>query len=98
MGIRGSLRCSLVDHVPRVLQANARPRLKGAIRAVPTNTHRSALNLHRIPVLRLEVVRHLTAVLRQFLHDLLVQPDVHRRRIIHVAGVVQLGSQLLPRI
>jgi len=44
-------------------------------------------------LLRLEVVRHLATVLRQFLHDLLVQPDVHRRRVIHVAGVVQLGRQ-----
>jgi len=36
-------------------------------------------------------------VLRQFLHDLLMQPDVHRCGIVFVAGVMQFVSELFAR-
>ena len=45
----------------------------------------------------LEVGRHLAAVRGELLHHLLVQPDVHRRRIVHVAGVAELLGELLAR-
>jgi uncharacterized membrane protein YeaQ/YmgE (transglycosylase-associated protein family) len=50
-----------------------------------------------LPVLMLEVVRHVAAILREFSHDLLVQPDVHGCRIVRVAGIMQFLSQLLAR-
>ena len=43
----------------------------------------------------LEIGRDLAAVLLELLDDLLVQPDVHRGRVVLVAGVVQLVGQLL---
>ena len=36
----------------------------------------------------LQSVGYLTAILGELNHDLLVQPDVHRRRVVHVSGVV----------
>src|SRR5262249_38538664 len=44
---------------------------------------------------RLETVRHLAAALGELRHDLLLQPDVHRRRAIEGAGVAELLRQLL---
>ena len=41
--------------------------------------------------------RNFAAVLRQLLYHFLVQPDVHRSRIILVAAIVQFGGKLLPR-
>src|SRR5262245_17110208 len=47
--------------------------------------------------LMLQVGGNLAAVLGQLEHDLLVEPDVHRRGIFGVAGVLQLSGQLLAR-
>jgi len=40
---------------------------------------------------------HFAAVFGEFDHDLLVQPNVHRRRIFRAPGVVELGGKLLAR-
>lgn len=42
-----------------------------------------------------EIGRYPTAVLGQFSHDLLVQPPVHGRGVVHVTGIVQLLGKLL---
>ena len=44
-----------------------------------------------------ETVRHLAAALGELCHDLLLQPDIHRRRAIESAGVAELLRQLLAR-
>src|SRR5689334_23109898 len=44
---------------------------------------------------RLDIARQLSAVGGKLLHDLLVQPDVHRGRVAHIAGVVEFGGKLL---
>src|SRR5687767_11937314 len=41
-----------------------------------------------------KVRRYLAAVLGQFSHDLLVQPDVHWSRVVHVARVAELTREL----
>src|SRR5262245_9239841 len=45
--------------------------------------------------LALQRVGDLASVLGELDHDLLVQPDVHLRGVVHVAAVVQLLSKLL---
>jgi hypothetical protein len=37
------------------------------------------------------------AIFSELLHDFLMEPDVHRRRIVHVAGEVKLLGKLLAR-
>ena len=46
--------------------------------------------------LRFQIVRYFAAILSQFLHDLLMQPNIHSRRVIHIAAVVQFLRKLLP--
>ena len=50
-----------------------------------------------LQTLDLEGVRHFSAVFRQLDHHLLVQPNIHRGRVIHIASVIQFLSQLLAR-
>lgn len=45
----------------------------------------------------LEVVRHFAAIRGKLRHDFFMQPDVHRCRVVRVAGVVQLGRELFAR-
>src|SRR5262249_26628043 len=42
-----------------------------------------------------ETVRYLAAALGKLCHDLLLQPDIHRRRTIESAGVAEFLRQLL---
>jgi hypothetical protein len=46
---------------------------------------------------RQEISRYLTAVLSELLHDLLVQPPVHRPSVVHIARIVQFLGELLAR-
>src|SRR4028119_1664787 len=44
---------------------------------------------------RQQLCRDFPAVLRKLAHHFLVQPDVHRCRVVRVAGVAEIGGQLL---
>src|SRR5205814_489922 len=46
----------------------------------------------------LEVRWDLAAVFGKLGHDLLMQPDVHRRRVVHIAIVMKFLSQRLARV
>ena len=45
----------------------------------------------------LQIGRHFAAVLHELGDHLFVQPDVHRRRVVLVAGIVQLGGERAAR-
>jgi hypothetical protein len=57
----------------------------------------AACRLCAICFLFSQLVGDLAAVLRELLHHLLVQPDIHRRRIVRVTAIVQFGSKLFAR-
>ena len=44
-----------------------------------------------------QFLRNFASILGELPHDLLVQPHIHRRRVVRVAGVVQLLRKLLAR-
>jgi hypothetical protein len=43
----------------------------------------------------LEIVRDFAAILGQLGHHFLVQPNVHRRRVVHIAGIVEFCANSL---
>ena len=57
----------------------------------------AACRLCAICFLCSQLVGDLAAVLRELLHHLLVQPDIHRRGIVRVTAIVEFGSKLFAR-
>ena len=72
--------------------------------SIPRSTHHKSVRrksigpgLPEISPSLSQLIRHLAAVLRELQHHLFVQPDVHCREIILVAGVVKLIGKLFTR-
>src|SRR6516165_8623433 len=73
------------------------PRHQSETRTGPTERVVLALGLGLTDPLSLQRFWNLSAIFRELDHYLLMQPDVHRSRVLGVARVVQLFRQLLAR-
>jgi hypothetical protein len=56
-----------------------------------------SVSLSNCKALNLERVRDLSAVLGEFDHHLLLQPDIHPSRVVHIASVIQFLCKFLAR-